>query len=60
MAKNGKKGAGRKGTVAKRSQALSGRNHRWTKKGKDGKFMDQKRDYAPFKGVRKIVRRRKK
>ena len=54
MAKNGPKGKGRKGTVAKRTQVLSPRNKRWTKvHGKTGRFMDQmKRKGKAFKGVK--------
>ena len=54
MAKNGKKGAGRKGSVKKRAQVFSGRNKRFTKvNAKSGKFMDQmaKKGKA-FKGVK--------
>jgi len=54
MAKNAKKGHGRKGEVKKRTQVLSGRNKRWTKvDNKTGRFMDQmaKKGRA-FKGVR--------
>ncbi len=54
MAKNGPVGAGRKGTVNKRSQVLSPSNKRWTKAdARTGKFMDQmaKKGHA-FKGVR--------
>jgi len=54
MAKNAKKGHGRKGEVSKRSQVLSPRNKRWTKvNNKTGRFMDQmaKKGRA-FKGVR--------
>lgn len=54
MAKNAKKGHGRKGEVSKRSQVLSPRNKRWTKvDSKTGRFMDQmaKKGRA-FKGVR--------
>lgn len=54
MAKNAKKGHGRKGEVNKRSQVLSPRNRRWTKvNDKTGRFMDQmaKKGRA-FKGVR--------
>lgn len=54
MATNGPKGRGRKGEVKKRTQALSPRNQRWTKKGADGKFMDQMAHRgATFKGVHK-------
>ncbi|MCE9540940.1 hypothetical protein K8R03_00050 [Candidatus Kaiserbacteria bacterium] len=54
MAKNGPKGSGRKGTVAKRAQVLSGRNERWTKvDAKTGKFMDQmSKKGRAFKGVK--------
>ena len=54
MAKNAKKGHGRKGEVSKRSQVLSGRNKRWTKvNNKSGRFMDQMaRKGRSFKGVR--------
>lgn len=54
MAKNPPKGPGRRGSVKKRDQVHSGRNLRWTKRSTGtGKFMDQKRDWSPFKGVRK-------
>jgi len=54
MAKNAKKGKGRKGEVSKRSQVLSPRNKRWTKvNNKTGRFMDQmKRKGKAFKGVK--------
>ena len=54
MAKNAKKGKGRKGEVKSRSQALSGRNKRWTKvDNKTGRFVDQMaRKGKTFKGVR--------
>jgi len=54
MAKNVKKGHGRKGEVSRRSQVLSSRNKRWTKvDAKTGKFMDQMaRKGKAFKGVR--------
>ncbi|MBI2612407.1 hypothetical protein HYW59_01155 [Candidatus Kaiserbacteria bacterium] len=54
MAKNAKKGRGRRGEVNKRSQVLSPRNKRWTKvNNKTGRFMDQmKRMGRAFKGVR--------
>lgn len=54
MAKNGKKGHGRAGTVKARAQVLSGRNKRWTKvDAKTGRFIDQmaKKGRA-FKGVK--------
>jgi len=34
-------------------QVHNPKNDRWTKRGPDGRFMDQKADRAPFKGVRK-------
>lgn len=54
MAKNAKKGHGRKGEVKKRSQVFSGRNKRWTKvNNTTGKFMDQMaRKGRTFKGVK--------
>ena len=54
MAKNGKKGAGRKGAVKKRTQVFSGRNKRFTKVDKKtGKFIDQMAHKGkPFKGVK--------
>lgn len=55
MAKN----HSRAGEIKGRTQAYSPQNKRWTKKGKDGKFMDQvaKRD-KPFKGVRRVGSKR--
>jgi hypothetical protein len=54
MATNGPKGGGRTGAVRKRSQAYNPQNDRWTKRdSEDGRFMDQKADGKPFKGVRK-------
>ena len=54
MAKNAKKGKGRKGEVKRRSQVFSGRNKRWTKiNNKTGRFMDQMAHKGkPFKGVK--------
>jgi len=54
MAKNERKGRGRKGEVNNRSQVLSSRNKRWTKVDNEtGRFMDQmKRKGRAFKGVR--------
>jgi len=54
MAKNAKKGKGRKGEVNNRSQVLSPRNKRWTKVNrKTGRFMDQMgRKGKAFKGVK--------
>ncbi|MEK7082170.1 MAG: hypothetical protein AAB915_00630 [Patescibacteria group bacterium] len=55
MAKNPPKGAGRAGVVKNRDQVLNTRNKRWTKRvSETGRFADQKADWAPFKGVRKI------
>ncbi len=54
MAKNGPRGGGRIGQVRKRSQVQNPLNGNWTKRDTNtGKFMDQKQDGAPFKGVRK-------
>lgn len=53
MAKNPPKGPGRRGEVKDRDQIYNPKNNRWTKRNDDGKFMDQKHDDRPFKGVRK-------
>lgn len=55
MAKNGKKGDGhREGAVRDRSQVYNPQNDRWMKRDADsGRFMDQKHDDKPLKGVRK-------
>lgn len=53
MATNGPKGGGRKGAVKKRDQVDNPKNQRWTKRDEKKKFMDQKADKKPFKGVRK-------
>jgi hypothetical protein len=54
MAKNAPKGDGHRiGAVKQRSQVQNPQNNRWTKRGPDGKFMDQKANSQPFKGVRK-------
>jgi hypothetical protein len=54
MATNPPKGDGhRNGAVRDRSQVYNPQNDHWTKRGPDGKFMDQKADNTPFKGVRK-------
>ena len=54
MAANPPKGDGhRNGAVRDGSQVHNPKNDRWTKRGPDGRFMDQKADRAPFKGVRK-------
>ncbi len=50
MAKN----VSRTGSVKKRDQVWSPQNKRWTKRTTvSGRFMDQKADKGPFKGVRK-------
>ena len=55
MATNPPKGDGhRNGAVRDRSQVHNPQNDRWTKGGPDGRFMDQKADETPFKGVRKV------
>jgi hypothetical protein len=55
MAKNAPPGDGhRVGAVRNRSQVYNPRNDHWTKRDAgSGRFMDQKSDGAPFKGVRK-------
>ncbi len=53
MAKNGSPGRGRVGAVRGRSQTYNPTTRTWTKRGTDGRFMDGKKDGAPFKGVRK-------
>jgi hypothetical protein len=55
MATNPPKGDGhRNGAVRDRSQTYNPRIERWTKRDSDsGKFMDQKSDGKPFKGVRR-------
>jgi len=55
MAKNGKVGDGhRNGAVKQRSQTFNPITERWTKRDSEtGRFMDQKSDENPFKGVRK-------
>lgn len=55
MAKNKPYGDGnRKGAVRQRSQTYNPKTDRWTKRDTDsGKFLDQKADDKPFKGVRK-------
>ena len=55
MAKNPPPGDDhRHGQVTDRSQAYNPRNDRWVKRDTDtGRFMDQKSDPKPFKGVRK-------
>jgi len=55
MAKNPPTGDGhRQGAVKDRSQTYNPKTDRWVKRDSDsGKFMDQKADPKPFKGVRK-------
>ena len=55
MATNPPKGDGhRNGAVSNRSQAYNPSNSRWTKRDADtGRWMNQKADGKPFKGVRK-------
>jgi hypothetical protein len=44
----------RRGAVSDRSQTHNPKNDRWVKRDADsGRFMDQKADKKPFKGVRK-------
>jgi hypothetical protein len=62
MAKVGKKGDGhREGAVRKRAQVLNPKTGRYTKVDtKTGKFIDQKADSKPFKGVTKKPTAKKK
>ncbi len=54
MAKNGSPGHGRIGPVKGRTQVQNPANGNWVKRDtKTGKFMDQKQDGRPFKGVTK-------
>ncbi|MDR2901501.1 MAG: hypothetical protein LBU87_00110 [Lactobacillales bacterium] len=55
MATNPPKGDGhRNGAVRDRSQVSNPKNDRWVKRDSDtGKFINQKADNQPFKGVRK-------
>ena len=55
MATNPPKGDGhRNGAVRDRSQTYNPQNARWTKRDSGtGKFIDQKANSTPFKGVRK-------
>lgn len=55
MATNPPKGDGhRNGAVRDRSQVFNAKIERWTKRdGDTGRFMDQKQNGTPFKGVRK-------
>ena len=55
MAKNPPNGDGHRiGAVRERSQVYNPSNDRWVKRDTNtGRFMDQKSDGTPFKGVRK-------
>ncbi len=55
MATNPPTGDGhRNGAVRQRSQTYNPQNDRWIKRDtQTGRFMDQKSDRTPFKGVRK-------
>jgi hypothetical protein len=53
MATNPPKGSGRIGAVKDRDQVYNPRNDKWTKRDDQSKFIDQKADSNPFKGVRK-------
>jgi hypothetical protein len=53
MATNPPKGPGRVVAVKDRDQVYNPHNDRWVKRNGDGKFIDQKADNEPFKGVRK-------
>lgn len=55
MAKNPPVGDGaRRGAVRDRSQVQNPVNNNWTKRDSNtGRFMDQKQDGTPFKGVRR-------
>jgi hypothetical protein len=55
MAKNGTTGDGhRNGAVKERSQTFNPKTEQWVKRDAEtGKFMDQKSDGKPFKGVTK-------
>ncbi len=54
MAKNPPKGAGRRGAVKGRSQVKNPKTARYAKRDRStGRFMDQKADGKPFKGVRR-------
>ena len=52
MAKNTGKGY-RRGAIQDRDQVYNPRNQRWTKRDDRGRFIDQKADGDPFKGVRR-------
>lgn len=55
MATNPPSGDGhRNGQIRERSQTYNPHNERWVKRDSDtGRFIDQKADPRPFKGVRK-------
>lgn len=53
MAKNPPKGPGRVGAVKGRDQVFNPKTDHWTKRDENGKFINQKADKKPFKGVRK-------
>ena len=55
MAKNGTVGDGhRNGAIKKRSQTFNPKIESWIKRDVEtGRFMDQKSDNNPFKGVRR-------
>jgi len=55
LAKNNPYGDGhRQGQVMDRSQTYNPQNDRWIKRDTNtGRFIDQKADHNPFKGVRK-------
>ncbi len=55
MATNPPNGDGKRiGAVRRRSQTYNPKNDRWVKRDRDtGRFIDQKSDSKPFKGVRK-------
>ena len=52
MATNTGKGF-RRGAVKNRSQVKNTKTGKWTKRGAGGRFVNQKADSAPFKGVSK-------
>lgn len=54
MATNPPKGSGRIGAIRNRDQVYNPKNNTWTKRNPHGKFMDQKANHDPFKGVTKI------
>ena len=54
MATNPPKGPGRRGAIRRRSQTLNPHTGHWVKRDSDsGRFIDQKSDAKPFKGVRR-------